>query len=215
MYSENELEGRTGDEIPFLVVVVDCVVVRLERGMEAGGARDEGGASPVGEEAAVAVEGSADSGGEGPSDAESAGLLDGGAILVRGGAALGGAGGALDGAGGVSRLASGTMVEGEGGESLLEVGGGGGGGTGVLVGAASVGFAVVFTGGASAVDGVTTPSAVGRRRVTTVAAGTAVTCVVEPRVEVPGLAVLPTIGSHALAPMGWPSCSMTVGSVFR
>lgn len=92
---------------------------------------------------------------------------------------------------------------------------GGGGGGGKLVGdAVDVGAAVVLAGAAD-VSVTTALSAVGRRRIIVVAAGTRDRYVVEPRVEVSGSAVLPTIGSQALDPMGWPSCWMTVGRVFR
>ena len=92
---------------------------------------------------------------------------------------------------------------------------GGGGGGGKLVGdAGDVGAAVVLAGAAD-VSVTTALSAVGRRRIIVVAAGTRDRYEVEPRVEVSGSAVLPTIGSQALDPMGWPSCWMTVGRVFR
>jgi hypothetical protein len=120
------------------------------------------------------------------------------------------------GAEGVALLGPGTVVEGgdeDGRRGLLELDKGGGGGE--LAGeAVDVGAGGVLCGTADVGDN-TALSAVGRRRTIVVAAGTRDRYVVEPRVEVSGSAVLPTMGSQALAPMGCPSCWMTVGSVFR
>lgn len=139
--------------------------------------------------------------------------MDGGEIVgscAGGGAGLGIGVGELGGAG--DAVGGGGDCDGRG---VRELGGGGGGGE--LGGdAVDVGAAVGLAGAADVSVSVSTAlSAVGRRRMIVVAAGTRDRYVVEPRVEVSGSAVLPTMGSQALDPMGWPSCWITVGSVFR
>lgn len=133
-------------------------------------------------------------------------LSDGGKVVgVGGGAGLGVVvevwGGAGDGDGDV--------------RGVRELDGGGGGGDGGLVGDAVDAGAAVVLAGAADVSVTTALSAIGRRRIIVVAAGTRDRYVVEPRVEVSGSAVVPTMGSQALDPMGWPSCWMTVERVFR
>lgn len=63
---------------------------------------------------------------------------------------------------------------------------------------------------------VTWASSAGMRRVTVAPSEARVSIyVLLPKVFVSGFAVEPTMGSHALGPMVWPSCSTTVDRVFR
>lgn len=217
MYSDGKPDGCVAEAVlfPMVVVVVSgWVDVRLDKMAGGESGAEENGASCSSEEErwlvtaeafevrASEVEASGDDGkGRVPSEVKSVELLDGDDKILDCEREE------LDGVLGVESIGSEIALEGDrdGEEGVLGLNDEGSGDAELAGAGVDVGTTVVSDGTAD-VDDNTALSATGRWRTIVVAAATLDRYVVDPRVEVSGSAVLPTIGSHALAPIGWPSC---------